>query len=401
MHIEEVLKAINSNHKYEYFIIDADHRVLEFSENILALCGTDKTECDKLHLIDISEELVGMEREIEAIFEGTSEYIFIPFVHKHEKYYNIRLHPGKENRKPKNGKRYRTVVVLLEDVTDIATAQQALIQETNEKRLLLDEISEKNRTLQEYNEKMQDMVKTEMARVLEKQKIIEHKARYIQMGEMISMFTHQWKQPLNVISIIGNVLKMNLSKSNAAANKQTIDKLDRILEQVEFMNKTVSDFQHFFRPTKEIKPFDICRAVDDVIGIVDFLFEYHNIELTYKCSKNDIRVMGYPNEFKQVLLTLLTNAKDACVANPGDNRQVIVEAEENDDKVYVRVKDNAGGISEEIIDDVFELYVSTKEEGSGLGLTLAKNIIERNMGGKITARNEGDGAVFEMVLQKA
>ncbi len=401
MHIEEVFKAINGNHKYEYFVIDTEHKVLEFSENILSLYDVNRTECDKLQMHDIAEELVGAEEEIKAVFEGTLESFSIPFVYKKGRYYNIGVHPGKATKRSSKAFKYRTVVVLLEDVNEIATAQQALIQEKNEKSLLLEEIFEKNRSLRKYNEKMQEMVKTEMARVLEKQKMIEHKARYIQMGEMVSMFTHQWKQPLNIISIIGNVLKMNLSKKNTKADKETIEKIDRILEQVEFMSKTITDFQHFFRPTKEIKPFDVCRAIDDVVNIVRFLFEYHGIDLLCKCEKPVIEAIGFPNEFKQVILTLLSNAKDACVANPNENLKVIVEAEEDEGSVKVRVKDNAGGIPETLIDKIFDLYVGTKEEGSGLGLTLAKNIIEKNMGGKISARNEEDGAVFEISLQKA
>ncbi len=400
MHIEEVLKAINTNHRYEYFVVNAEGKVVEFSDQIFAMCKMDKAECNKLKYTDIVEELVGLEQDIEEIFEGKRASLTIPYVFKYGKYFNIRVHPGKIS-KNKEGYRYQTVVILLEDITEIATTQQSLVQEKNEKSLLLDEISSKNAALKRYNEQMQEMVDREMQRILEKQKRIEAKARYAQMGEMLSMFTHQWKQPLNIISVIANVLKLNTGKQERLSDEQIVKKLERILDQVDHMNKTVTDFQQFFSPYKETVAFDVCEHIAMVVDLVAFLFEYHDIELNVACEKGNIRAIGYPNEFKQVMLTLLSNAKDAYLAHPSEEMEVRVSVCTEREQIRIVVADKAGGIDEAMLAHIFDLYVSNKKDGSGLGLTLAKTMIEEHMNGTLKAYNADGGAVFEVTLPLA
>ena len=398
MHIQEILNAIYANHHYEYLVVDDALKVIEFSDRALALCDTKEIDCKRLHLLDAVYELYGLEREIEEIFRGERKEFVLSYVFKNDgEYVHIKLSPGRKRAvRSENGYLYESMIVLFENVTEIADMQQGIIQERNEKELLLKTISEKNEQLQRFNEEMQALVKEEIKKNLEKQKMVELQGRYSQMGEMIGMITHQWKQPLNVISIVQYVLSQKI-ENNEYSEAFFMDKLSIIGQQVKFMHQTVQDFQDFFNPTLEKVCFNVYDTLTFVVELMKYDYEYHNIELILE-GKEGIYAYGYPNELNQVVISLLKNSKDAFLANPKANMRIYLKLDRTNEHTRIRVEDNAGGIPENVIDTIFDLYVTTKQEGSGLGLNIAKNVIENNMGGELTAENTESGARFTILL---
>jgi signal transduction histidine kinase len=395
MHIQEIFNAIYANHVYEYLVVDKSLKIIEFSDKVFDMCPQDSLDCSEMYLTDAIPELYGMEEELEKIFRGESDHFTLPYIFKSpDQYIHIHVHPGRRDEDHQGATHYETLIILFENITNMASTQQSLIQERNEKSLLLDELSQKNAQLKIFNEHMQVLVDEEIKKNLEKQKLLELKSRHSQMGEMIGMITHQWKQPLNVINLIVNVLKINLKKKSL--DKEAIGKkLNDILLQIKYMDQTVSDFQNFFNPFKEKITFNLYESVHTVLDLIKYEYQHKNIKLEVLGDKK-VMAYGYPNEFNQVILSLLKNAKDAFTEKPHENMKITITIGQRDGTPEVLVRDNAGGIPQDVIDTIFDLYMTTKKEGSGLGLNLSKSMIENNMQGEISVRNVDGGAEFSI-----
>ena len=326
----------------------------------------------------------------------------IPHVFKEPDYYvNILIHSGekeyqKEHTLSKNNHQNKKLIILLENVTEMTNIQQHVIQVANEKALLLQELAQKNKQLQTFNEQMQELVDAEIKKNLEKQKMVEVQSRHSQMGEMIGMITHQWKQPLNAINMIANVLKLKHHKGRLT-NDIFDTKIDNILKQTDYMNETVDVFQRFFKPTKEKIEFNLFKTIHIILDLVQHEYALKQINLELKGDQT-ISIYGYPNEYNQVILAILNNAKDAFLTKPHDTMHIGITIETKDGNSLVTITDNAGGIPEDIIDNIFDLYMTTKSQGTGLGLNIAKSVIELNMQGQISVQNVKDGAKFSIIL---
>jgi signal transduction histidine kinase len=388
MHFQEVFRAIYSNHIYEYIIINEDFKVVEYSDKSINYCDEMLLRSNKPDIFELLPELFGMDEKLKKLLYEKTSPILLHYIFKEPDFYiNIRVHQGRHR---------ETLIVLLENVTDMANMEQTLIQDRNEKSLLLDELAEKNRQLQVFNEKMQELVEQETKKNLEKQKMLELSSRHAQMGEIIGMITHQWKQPLSIINMSCTVLKISLLKGKFT-DELLEKRLGDIEKQVKHMDTTVMDFQNFFNPRKEKHIFSIKKTIQTIIDLVKNEYVLNNIEIELIGDEN-IRAEGYANEYNQVVLSILKNAKDVFIKDPHDNMKIVVNIESKNNKSYVSIRDNAGGIPEDIIDNIFDLYMSTKKDGSGLGLNISKNIIEINMNGKLKVQNVDDGAEFIIIL---
>ena len=134
-------------------------------------------------------------------------------------------------------------------------------------------------------------------------------------------------------------------------------------------------------------------------GVISSTLRFYNIEVVKEII-DDVEIYDYENEFSQVLLNIITNARDALVSNKIEKPIIKVNVSKIENNVIVKIKDNANGINEEIIDRIFEPYFTTKGKGNGtgIGLYMSKLIIEKNMNGKLTVKNDNDGAVFIITL---
>jgi signal transduction histidine kinase len=163
------------------------------------------------------------------------------------------------------------------------------------------------------------------------------------------------------------------------------------------MSQTIDDFRNYFRPDKEKLPFSVREAVDRTLSLIRDSFSSRPIQVEVISLDEPPIITGYVNEYCQVLLNILLNARDAFHLHKEDAKVVITIGSEKE-RAVVTIADNAGGIPEDIMDKIFEPYFTTKgpDKGTGVGLFMSKAIIEKSMGGKITARNTGEGAEFRI-----
>ena len=388
MHLQEVFRAINTNHIYEYLVVDSNFNMIEHSDGADNYCEQKLLESKEPNVFELVPELIGMEKELLELLHKVTKPILIRYVSKKEDHYiNIRVHRGKAD---------KTLIVLFENVTETAKKDRVLVQDANEKALLLEELAEKNKQLKDYGERMQVLVEIETKKNLEKQKMLELASRHAQMGEMIGMITHQWKQPLNTINTI--CIFLELMKNKNKRDEETILKqINEIRKQVNYMNETVEDFQHFFNPSKEKHDFNVMKTIQTVIDLIQPEYALKKIRIELKGDKS-VTAYGYANEYNQVLMSILKNAKDAFMQRPKKDMKIAIDVSQENGRSIVRVTDNAGGIEKEVIEKIFDVYVSTKKDGSGLGLNIAKNVIETNMNGEIKVRNVKDGAEFTVIV---
>ena len=229
-----------------------------------------------------------------------------------------------------------------------------------------------------------------------------HQSRLAQMGEMISMIAHQWRQPLTAISATSSTIVL----------KATMDKLDKdsavklankITKYVEHLSITIDDFRNFFKQNKSKQKISLKEIVDSTLDIILVSLENKNITLI-KNIHEDLECTTYANEVKQVLLNLIKNAEDILLEVNPTNPTITIESYQPMDKhtVVLTIRDNAGGVPEDIIDKIFDPYFSTKlsKDGTGLGLYMSKTIIEQHCQGTLSVHNDNQGAVFTIELPR-
>ena len=233
-----------------------------------------------------------------------------------------------------------------------------------------------------YNNQLEALVQEEVEKNEEKQKLLIQQNRLAAMGEMIGSIAHQWRQPLNNISLIVHFIKDNIKE-------RTFDGFfTRAKEQIEYMSQTIDDFRDFHKPSKNSEPFDVKEAIKSAISI---LHVGQNITINLKGIH--LYIDGYKNEFQQAILNILSNAKDGIGQEDG-----VIDVEVSEQKITVH--NSGGGVSKEVLAKMFEPYFTTKSDkkGTGIGLYMTKAIIEDSMGGEIYATNEKDGITFTILL---
>ncbi|MFX4276508.1 ATP-binding protein [Aliarcobacter butzleri] len=243
------------------------------------------------------------------------------------------------------------------------------------------------------NTELEEKVIVETSKQKEQEQLLIQQTRLAAMGEMIGNIAHQWRQPLNALGLILQNLKF--SYEIAELDEKMIDKsVKKATLLTENMSKTIDDFRNFFRPNKAKENFKINEGITKAVELIESTFEHNNIKLEKDFVSSEIEFFGFANEFSQVILNLLTNAKDAVLENKIENPLIIIQTKIDDEYIYISIKDNGLGIKEEIINKIFEPYFTTKDEGkgTGIGLYMSKIIIENNMNGKIEVKNEQNGA---------
>ncbi len=260
------------------------------------------------------------------------------------------------------------------------------------------EIEEKKLELENLNKTLEKRVLQEVQKRAEQERILIEKSKFIALGEMISNIAHQWRQPLSELSAI--MLNIKFRYTMKKLDDQTMSQKSKEAEKLlDYMSNTIDDFRNFFKPDKNKKYFSLKSSFDEVLNIIGKTIYNQNICLNIKVDE-DIKILGYKNEFEQVILNILSNSKDILISNKTENPYINISVKKGIDRVKIYIDDNGGGIKLEPIEKIFEPYISTKEEsdGTGIGLYMSKIIIEKNMQGKIIAYNTKVGASFIIVL---
>lgn len=233
---------------------------------------------------------------------------------------------------------------------------------------------------------------------LDRDQMLIQQSRLAAMGEMIGNIGHQWRQPINALTL----LLANL-KDAYEFNELTRESLDGTVKHgqqlIQRMSSTIDDFRNFFRPNKTKQTFRASDGVEEAIKLVRESFKDKAIEIELNKIGEPCIVTGYPNEFAQVVLNALSNAKDAIIEKKVRGK-VRIGFEQGTETATVSILDNGGGIPEANLPKVFDAYFTTKEEGTGIGLYMSRMIMD-NMGGEIAIRNAGDGVEVLLTLPLA
>ena len=246
---------------------------------------------------------------------------------------------------------------------------------------------------------LEERVRNAVNELRQKDQALIQQSRMAAMGEMIGNIAHQWRQPLNTLGlIVANIQDAyQFNELNAEYMDHAVADCHRLIQK---MSSTISDFFHFFRPEKAVSVFSARRQVEMAISLVQASFAHHNIAIHFETVK-DAQLLGFSNEYSQALLNLLSNARDAILAQKCAAGRVDICIETTDRMGCVVVRDNGGGIPKEILDKIFDPYFTTRPQGTGIGLYMSKMIVERNMNGVITARNVAGGAEFAVCVPLA
>ncbi len=237
-----------------------------------------------------------------------------------------------------------------------------------------------------------------------------HQSRLAQMGEMLSMIAHQWRQPLNSISVaqISITVALELEKYNLSDEKQREEFLNFLREKIESvgqyvqnLSETISDFSDFYKPNKASDIRTVDRSILKSYAIIKESIESNLIDVDLDLnSYHKIKILE--SEFMQVIINILANAKEQFAENNVNHPHITIKSFDMDDETYIEISDNAGGIDKKIIEKIFDPYFSTKLEqnGTGLGLYMSKMIIKDYHNGDIYAKNSDGGAIFTIKLEK-
>jgi len=254
-----------------------------------------------------------------------------------------------------------------------------------------------NGELNEYKEDLEKKVELEVRLNKDKDKLLIEQSKLAAMGEMIGAIAHQWRQPLNALAAHTQFLQDDYE--DHIIDQEYISKhINKNMELIAFMSNTIDDFRNFYSIDKEKSTFSVKQKIHQTLKISEAGLIKHNIEVNI--NGDDFFVLGLASEFQQVILNLISNSKDAIVTKKVNQGMITLDIFK---KGIIKYTDNGGGVSDHIIDRIFEPYFTTKDQGEGLGIGLymSKKIIEDNMDGTITAHNYMDGILFRIDLKNS
>ena len=263
-------------------------------------------------------------------------------------------------------------------------------------------LDEQKKQLASFNAILEKRVQEEVAKQQDQERLMVHQSRQAAMGEMLESIAHQWRQPLNIIGLATANLETQF-KVGAMNDKEFHDKMGIIALNIKYMSDTIDDFRKFLNPQREMSTFLAEKSIDEVLTILSAQFKSNEIANTLEINCQPY-LYGVENEFKQVMFILLNNSVDAIKTQISENRSeygsIGVSINCDDDKAIIEVSDNGGGVDVNIIDAIFNPYVTTKSEsyGTGIGLYIAKNIIETRMKGSLGVKNIPSGACFTITV---
>ncbi len=258
--------------------------------------------------------------------------------------------------------------------------------------------------LKKMNKELYEKIEIEIQKNEEKNRLSIQQSRMASMGEMLENIAHQWRQPLSTISISASAMKLK-KELGILSSEDMDDSIKHIETATDYLSNTIEDFRNFFSKDKTASIIDIRETINKAFDLINPTFSKN--EITVIRDIQNISFTSYQNELIQALMNILINAKDA-LENKESERLISIKVKKIRDKVSISIKDNAGGIPEDIIDKIFEPYFTTKHQtqGTGIGLFMSKTIIEKHLNGKLQVKNTSfkfndkiyKGALFKIIL---
>ncbi len=260
--------------------------------------------------------------------------------------------------------------------------------------------------LKKLNIRLNAKVKLEIRKNEEKNRILIQQSRMASMGEMLENIAHQWRQPLSTISVAASGLEVK-KEFNNLSDKEFYDAINHIKNATLYLSNTIEDFRNFFSKEKELTTINISHAIEKSLELMGNTFMQNRINLIRNIDTK-VEILSIENELIQVLMNIFSNAKDALRPIINEEKYILINVYKENNNMVIQIKDNAGGIKDDIIDKIFEPYFTTKHKsrGTGIGLYMSKLLVEKHLNGTLSAKNEQysfmnknhKGALFEIVL---
>lgn len=256
--------------------------------------------------------------------------------------------------------------------------------------------------LKSFNEELEKRVKEEIEKQQNQERLMIHQSRQAAMGEMLESIAHQWRQPLNIIGLATANLETKYAIGSLDKN-DFHEKMEIVSLNINYMSDTIDDFRNFLNPQRDMITFSPQKSLEEVITILKAQFKSNKITNTFTSNCN-LNFYGVENEFKQVLFILFNNAIDAIKLQMKEKviekGNIAITISSIDNKGIIEISDNGSGVDTDIIDSIFNPYFTTKSHshGMGIGLYIAKNIIETRMKGSLSVENTQEGSCFRIVL---
>ena len=268
-------------------------------------------------------------------------------------------------------------------------------------------VDEKTKELTLFNEKLQKQVKKEVSQNRQKDIILEKQAKLASMGEMLQNISHQWRQPLSIITTATSGLQIEKEIHNKISDESLDKNLKTILETSMYLSNTIDDFMFFYKPNKMKKEFKINDCINKSLNLFSSEINFNKINIIKNID--DLSITGFENELIQVILNIINNAKDAFPDKTEEDMYIFIKVYTNKQKdIIIEIKDNAGGVEGKILHRLFEPYFTTKhkKQGIGVGLYMCQEIISKHMDGNIEVENtrytynkkKHKGALFTIIL---
>lgn len=257
-------------------------------------------------------------------------------------------------------------------------------------------LRESEQRYRQLNEALEQRVRETVDELRRKDKMLLIQSRQAVMGEMLSIIAHQWRQPLNILGLLAQDLELAL-ESGGLSGDHVKGNVQRTLEIINQMSKTIDDFRYFYKSDAEEVQFRALDVMEKALSLIEGSLNEYGIRVGVSQTGDPV-ITGSPSRFIQVLLNILLNARDALTTRKIENPAISIDTRAENGKAVVTISDNAGGIPTEHLDSIFEPYFSTKGpmHGAGIGLFMCKTIVEKNMGGRLSVRNTAQGAEFRI-----
>lgn len=264
----------------------------------------------------------------------------------------------------------------------------------------LDElVRQRTAQLETFNQRLQEEITKAVEKNRTQEKILMQQAKMAEIGSMVESIAHQWRQPLNILGLSMTRLNINMSLGNHNDMSKVIEIVE---QQIDYMSQTIDDFRNFFKQDRLQSKVNVYHLISEVETLLGPLLASKKIVLN-KDIDPMVEILVYHNELKQVLINIVNNAREAIEHSKSKNRQISITCTDDPHYCTISIEDTGGGVPHHIVDKIFDPYFTTKFEsqGTGIGLYMAKMIIEKHCLGKLSIYNTPNGACFEIRLSHA